>query len=404
MEFDAWGASGNAGRARSCAFSVVILAMSVLPWQAARADNLSNFIGGLYGGKGINLKPVTGEDHHFDLSSTQGLFALNSSIGGSVPATSFNSVVVGATYDIAQGLPVRSVESLGPLVSERAETLGAGVLNVGISYGQAKFKRFNGTRLDQLSLTPVCGTGCEANEEDHIVVDLNVNVEKDVAGVYFTYGITSRWDIGLIVPFVHVRAKAIADTTFSDLDNDGEVLDPNTVGTLSPDQLHAHSENGGTADGIGDVVVRTKYNFVKDQQGLPDFSVVGQVTAPTGDKNNLLGSGSTDVLGVAVISKQFGRLAPHLNLGYEVASGGFDRDNFRYAAGADMRVSPEVTLAVDVVGRDESGGQNLSDLALGAKWGLIEQGLISANIIFPINRDTGLRPDFAWSLGFELNF
>jgi hypothetical protein len=402
MEFGACNASSYAGRKRSFVLSAAVLALSVLPWEA-RADNLSNFIGGLYGGKGINLKPVVGEDHHFDLSSSQGLFALNSSIGGSVPATSFNSVVVGATYDIAQGLPVRSVESLGPLVSERAETLGAGVFNIGVSYGQAKFKRFNGTRLDQLSLTPVCGTGCEANEEDHIVVDLNVNVEKDVAGLYMTYGITSRWDIGIIVPFVHVRAKAIADATFSDLDNDGEVLDPNTVGTLA-DPFHAHSENGGTADGIGDVVVRTKYNFVKDQGELPDFSMVGQVTAPTGDKNNLLGSGSTDVLGVAVISKQFGRLAPHLNLGYEVASGGFDRDNFRYAAGADMRVSPEVTLAVDVVGRDESGGQNLSDLALGAKWGLIDQGLISANIILPINRDTGLRPDFAWSLGFELNF
>src|SRR5262249_19685083 len=129
----------------------------------------------------------------------------------------------------------------------------------------------------------------------------------------------------------------------------------------------------------------------------------GQLRVPTGDEDNLLGSGSTDVSGMLVLSKQLGAVAPHLNLGYEVASGGFDRSNFRYAAGADFRVVSHVTLAADVFGRVTAGADQ-HDFAIGAKWNVFDRGIITGNFIVPINRDEGLRPDYIWSVGAEIDF
>ena len=64
----------------------------------------------------------------------------------------FNSTVSSYTFDLELGVPVRSTESLGPILSERATTLGARRLNVGFSYNRIDFKRFEGTDLDDITV------------------------------------------------------------------------------------------------------------------------------------------------------------------------------------------------------------------------------------------------------------
>jgi hypothetical protein len=380
------------------------VSLAILGWApAAHSQDLRNFISDLYGGNGITLANAAGHAPHFTAESLEILNTLNASISSSVGFSSFNSPVVGLTFDVAQGLPVRTVDSLGALIGERAETLGAQRLNIGVSFTQIKYKRFDGDSLGSLSadLHHIDLPGCNPVDcpwiNDFIEVDLNVRVTQNVYAFYATYGVTSRWDIGFILPVVDMSARATADATIIYQSSDTSTH----TFTGAPDS--PHSESGGTASGIGDLVLRTKYNFLRNAM-FPDTSVVAQVRVPTGDEANLLGSGSTNYMGMLVFSKQLGRIAPHVNLGYEVASGGYDRDNLRYAVGADLRVTPNVTIAADLFGRDEQDGFNYTDAAFGAKWAVFDRGLVSGNIIVPVNRDTGLRPDFIWTVAFELTF
>jgi len=141
---------------------------------------------------------------------------------------------------------------------------------------------------------------------------------------------------------------------------------------------------------------------------MPDVSLVGQLNIPSGDQANLLGSGSTDVLGGVIVSKQYGRIAPHLNLSYQVASGGFDRNNLQYVVGADFSVLPNVTVGADILGRQYSGGGgaqfNETDFSIGAKWRVIGPHILVADVIIPVNKGTGLRPDYIAFAGYQVTF
>jgi hypothetical protein len=71
-------------------------------------------------------------------------------------------------------------------------------------------------------------------------------------------------------------------------------------------------------------------------------------------------------------------------------------------------VHPQVTAAVEVLGRWEPDGDgigdNTVDLALGAKWNIFGTFLLNANIQLPLNRNEGLRPNVIWTLGIENTF
>ena len=131
----------------------------------------------------------------------------------------FNSIVTGFTFDIERGVPVRTTESLGPLLGERAATLGAGKLNLALTYTRIRFKRFEGNSLNDLQLSfihdDVNGDGVLGPlgtpldfELDHVRVDLDLTLEQDVLAFFATYGVTRTWDVGIVVPIIHSRARA----------------------------------------------------------------------------------------------------------------------------------------------------------------------------------------------------
>src|SRR6202022_2641025 len=75
----------------------------------------------------------------------------------------------------------------------------------------------------------------------------------------------------------------------------------------------------GTATGLGDVVLRTKYRFVDATHGGVAADV--DVRFPTGDKQNLLGTGAVQTKVAAIASGEFSRVAPHVNVGYTYSHG-----------------------------------------------------------------------------------
>jgi outer membrane putative beta-barrel porin/alpha-amylase len=359
----------------------------------AYAGSLNNFINDLYGGRGIVLFSDDGEEF-FTTASLQNFSTFNSGISSNVGLTALASAVAGTAFDVSRGMPIEVTQSLGSIVGERAETLGAGRFDVSAGFSRVEFTRLNNQPLNQLQV--VLNSPAANSDGDQVVLNLNVKLIRELFDVQATYGLTSRWDVGIIVPLVHVTARATSDATINHppgIPNDDTFITP------------PHSTSGGDATGLGDVILRTKYTLLRDAPSLPDFAFYGQINLPTGSESDLLGTGNTDVLAMAVLSKQLGAIAPHLNIGYQQVFGhGLDTSNLQYVVGADASIIPTVTVAVDVVGRRLDTGLNLTDFAVGAKWNVFGRSIVSANFLVPINRSQGLRPDYAWTARWEMLF
>jgi hypothetical protein len=193
------------------------------------------------------------------------------------------------------------------------------------------------------------------------------------------------------------------------------------------------------------VLLRTKYRFIT----FPGGGLAGAVDVrlPTGDTENLLGAGAqTKVFLVA--SGGTGWFAPHVNIGYTFASGEVGTtgllaelggsepipDEFNYAAGVEFVAHPRLTIVGDVVGRtlrdsgrleivgkpfefqgvtvqtatfDEfdlrPGSLNLALGALGFKFNVVGDLLVSANVLFPLT-DAGLRSRLTTVFGLDYAF
>jgi len=370
----------------------------------AGAQGLRNAVRDLYP-NGITLEP-TGHQAHFTVTSLQGLDALNSAIAGNIGVFSLNSTVSGFTFDIERGVPVRTTESFGPLLAERAPTLGAGKLNVAFSYTRIDFSRFEGTKLSDLSLVfphvPTCAPPCDF-ERDAILVRLNLKIKEDVFALFGTYGLTPSWDVGLVLPIVHIDIRATGHA---------EVLRRSDVSPIvhnfGPNATTPDASSGGEDTGLGDIILRTKYNFLRNDETWPDLAVVGELKLPTGDADNLLGTGETNLKALLVASKTWGRFTPHANVGFEVSTEGTEEYNFRYVLGADVRVLPSLTVAFDVLGRwkpDGNGiGDHIVDAALALKWNPWSSLILSGGVQVPLNRDEGLRADVIWTIGADYTF
>ena len=164
---------------------------------------------------------------------------------------------------------------------------------------------------------------------------------------------------------------------------------------------------------------------------------------PTGDEQNLLGSGALGVRPFVALSASFGAFAPHANAAYqwngESLIGGSVRegvkadlpDQFVYALGADVLVAPRLSVVLDLLGQRVVSSPRLSaisstrtgrrraasrsrhpvrqrvllDLAggFGLKANLAPQLLVNFNLRFAIG-DGGLTDRLSPLLGMEWAF
>jgi hypothetical protein len=206
-------------------------------------------------------------------------------------------------FDPAAGVPVRATESLGPILSERAETIGKGKLFLGYTFQRIGFDSIDGADLKNLPLVfNVCvDAACSATNPPTVAatndrLDLKVNQFTSIA----TYGLTSRIDISVSVPFDTVRLGISRKSTV--------ILQGSSTVFPAP----AFGERD--ASGIGDVVARAKGTIFSGER----FGLAGGVDVrfPTGDELNFLGSGTYGVKPFLAASYR-ARVSPHANFGYQ---------------------------------------------------------------------------------------
>jgi len=274
--------------------------------------------------------------------------------------------------DPETGLPTPRRQSFGPILTERAETIGQGRFNVSFSYQYFSFDEIDGIELDEGIPDSIAHCDCPAGipldfKED--VIELATSIDGDVSQftAFFTYGLHDAFDVSVAVPIVRT---SLGVTSIATIRRD-EGVDPqiHQFEGGNPDQQVFTSS--GDATGIGDVVVRLK--------GNPDIAERVELAAgvdtrlPSGDELDLLGTGAVGVRPFVVLSGSLGNaVSPHVNLAYqwngESVLGGDLRvandeqdlpDQLFYAVGVDWGVHERLTLAFDLLGQQLFDAQTL---------------------------------------------
>lgn len=402
------------------------------------------------GGSGDPNNPANIQAHgdHFVPAAVEGnatiIAFLTNSISSSLGNVPVAAASGSATFRFEGGVPVRTSTSAGPVLAERAQTIGRGRVLVGLSRTGVQYTTLRGVDLERVRLVFThenvdfenCDAifegdctllGAPAFENETIELELDLDIGLSVTTFLVAYGISDRVDVSVALPIVRADLRG---TSVAQIVPFGTGPAPHFFdGTPERPVLTASRFVEDAATGIGDVAVRLKAN-VRDAQPV-SLALLAEGRFPTGSEEDLLGSGGVDLRGLAVLSARFGAFSPHANVGYLYRGRFRDADAFLATVGFDHLLAPWATLAVDFISAFQVGTSHLEvpgdvvleapyrrtirtteipdrrddllDASIGLKFGT-GFGLVGiANAAWPLNR-AGLRPDVLWTLGVEYAF
>ncbi|MGD0909978.1 MAG: hypothetical protein ABSA96_20535 [Candidatus Acidiferrales bacterium] len=273
---------------------------------------------------------------------------LTSDVGGELSQIPLASPASGIifTTDPTLHVPVPSDQSLGPILTQRSDTIGKHKLYVAGTYQYFLLQDVDGISLNNLPSTFFFSSTGGASADTLGVTNgiLDLKIHQFVG--YATFGLTDRIDVSVAVPLLRVQMRYTDSEVLYKLNNPSV-----PVGSV------IHNSLAQQATGIGDIVLAFKDNVWKLKRG-GGFAFGAEFRLPTGDAQNFLGSGAYGL-------KPFGTftygavVSPHLNIGYQInsasqlvfGSGGYPRlpNRLIYSGGADWRVARRLTVAADVL-------------------------------------------------------
>lgn len=360
--------------ARRALFLLALLSLGTPAVAQAQGFNLRDLLTDFLR-EGITLAPpasgVSHVAHFIGADSPQFLALQQFSAGLATQLSSFPlaSSAGGFTYrfDPALGVFTRSADSFGPIYAERADTIGKGKFNIGLNYSHFTFDEIDGVSLRDGGVNLVF-THQDVNfdgsnllpyvEGDVITAQLFLKIDTDITAFVLSYGVSDRFDIGVAVPLVSVDLEAQMAATVGRLAT-GQASNIHTFARGGTEDTLRQS---GSASGVGDVVLRGKFQAVRGARG--GLAVAADLRLPTGEERDLLGAGATQAKGSIVGSVRLGAFSPHLNAAYTWSSHGPEdqeiADEISGVAGFDWAIHPRMTLAADVIGRSFRDSQTVS--------------------------------------------
>ena len=428
----------------------LVLAAPVVSAQDA-SGKLSLLIPTLFGPNGLKLQSKTllpdGSTHsaHFNNAFQSEFTQFNIALASQLAAVPLPSPASGFTYtfDSSLGVFQRSTQSFGPILTERAETIGKGKLTSGISYQHFTFDTIEGVPLDDIPAVFTHDDSQLGGGRSDVVTTANsIAATVNQSVLFVTYGIGSHADLSLGVPFVTVDLSAHSSATID------------RVGTCTATACNltthffddgsggigdtAQFQKSGSASGIGDLVLRFKGAPVRGDAGA--LALGFDVRFPTGDENDFLGLGAYGVKPFMAASFSHGRAASHVNVAYlwngksvlagDPAKGTKEDmpDQVTYAVGLDIGATKRLTLAFDFLGTYiidsprmtvgtfttasgqpfkqisfEKDSYSLSSAAVGLKFNPAGKLLIDLNVLLKLD-SSGLRDKATPLIGIEYAF
>jgi hypothetical protein len=277
----------------------------------------------------------------------------------------------------------RYLEDLGPILTDRARTIGKHRLFLGFSFQQFNFTNINGNNLGQVPIVLISttqgtnGQGMPATIDQYTAQSLNISFKFNQYVGIVTYGLTAQDDISLIVPAIRVSLSS------------GQVvygpsgyLTQYNVDHATQQLLYTIKAKiptlSGVASGVGDILANYKHEFSKTSKTR--FAAGFLVRFPTGDSLNYLGSGAYGFNPYAVVSYD-AAVSPHARLGYiwngttdliQTTTGSPSGNcppscsnparlpgGLQYDIGVDAKVIQRVSIAVDLLGNQYQNSPTL---------------------------------------------
>jgi hypothetical protein len=246
------------------------------------------------------------------------------------------------------------------------------------------------------------------------------------------YGLSDRIDVGLLLTSGSAVISWSGVYTETDL---------TTGQTLLIDER----KESGASSGIGDTTVRAKFEFLS--RPAVDLAAGLDVRVPTGNADDLLGTGAMQTHVQLIGAFPRGPVSPHFNVGYSYVPGSTpgisvpyalsedsptfivkgpdveNPDEVNYTVGADIAVNRMLTIAGDVIGRTllhsynfertvtptisqismRRGAANVLVGTVGAKLLLHGSWLLNVSGALPLN-DAGFKPAASGVMGLEYAF
>ena len=354
--------------------AALMLVVAFVPGSGVFAQDsgkLALLIPGLYGPGGLKVDSEArlpdGSTHsaHFNSAFQAEFTQFNIALASQLAAVPLPTPASGFTYtfDSSLGVFQRSTQSFGPILTERAETIGKGKLTFGVTYQHFGFDTLEGLSLGDV---PAVFTHDDAQlgggRTDLVTTSNAIDASVGQTVAFLSYGLGGRLDLSVAIPFVTVDLAAQSEAQVQ------------RVGTATSPATHFYEDqaggfgtletyrSSGHASGIGDVIVRLKGTPVHNDSVAIALGIDGRI--PTGDEEDLLGLGAFGVKPFAVVSFSQGRVAPHLNVAYlwngesvlagDVATGRKEDlpDQVQYAVGVGHRgheaADPRLRLPGDV--------------------------------------------------------
>ncbi|MGQ0734042.1 MAG: hypothetical protein ACT4QD_10335 [Acidobacteriota bacterium] len=431
-----------------CVVAVARPALAQDPYNlTAPVKNLATLFTDLFGPRGLVLDSqatLPGEQvhsAHFNSDFQFNFSQFSTSLVSQLVSVPLPSPAGGFTYhfDPTLGVFQRTTQSFGPILAERADTIGARKVSFGVAFQRYTFDTIEGLDLGRV---PAVFTHDNAflrgGREDVVVTTNAIDATIIQTTSFVTVGVTDQLDVSLAIPIVSNDLRVVSEA---------RVVRLGTTNPLTHFFRQANGDVGdvrfftasGRASGLGDVMVRVKHSIRKrETSGL---AVGLDVRLPTGNELDLLGSGAPGLQPFAIWSSTYDKVSPHVNLSYKwngssVLAGNPARgesaslaDQVAYTAGADVSVAPRLTVAFDLIGRYVTdaprlkaqtfealdgrstfpnvsftrGSFNALSGAVGLKANAFGQLLIDVNVLFKLD-EHGLRDKVTPLIGIEYSF
>lgn len=353
--------------------------------SAAATSKLLCTIPNLFGSNALQMQNVNAQAlgvSPFQNTLPRSVGALNASIARQTALVPLASPSSGITFawDTASKVFVASNDSFGPILSERADTIGKYRLYVGFGYQYFNFSLNDGTSLKSLpavftqpdtTATNINQT-CSLNPPDSVnnlgdcgfirdIMKTNSRVDLKLHQftTFVSFGLTNRIDLSVAIPIENVRMGFSTDATILNISTQGLHQFPDQPG-CSP-CLHTSASTMNTASGIGDITLRVKGTAWKGESSALALGV--DIRFPTGDALNYLGAGTAGMTPFLVWSYH-ARVSPHTFVGYQVngssvVAGDINTGikarlpgEFMYSAGVDTWLTKRLSAAFDLVGQE----------------------------------------------------
>ena len=348
--------------------------------------------------------------------------------------------------DPATGVALPSAQSLGPILTERAETIGKGKFYIGLTRQQFRFEKLESQEIGRLRVLDKGGVATRVYQDGvqqltsptTVFTQIDARIDQNAALV--TYGITNRLDVSVAMTWVNSSLGVAASD--AQIYNTGDPFNAATCWCAQTFDVNSSRATFGqdfgrsgfavpgifgsvrrSSTGIGDTMIRGKGTIFESRQAA--LAIGGDLRLPTGDALDLHGQGAVSFKPYAALSLHSGslgkvRISPHFNVGYQFMGDSVLAgdpiantkealpNQFNWAVGAATSITDRFTLVTDIVGvtlldasrlivdSATARGRNIPD-ATGVTTGPNKQNLTMTNGAF------GLKLKLVGNLVFSTN-